>query len=119
MKKMFFLLMCFCMVLTNANSQVCKISGDNDNVEIFSCSLANNDTEIHVVVANDSQSISANVTITVKVDYGPGGTQTYTGRKIAQPNQETLIVIKNIPHKQKGYPIKSVEAIGISGAKCM
>lgn len=111
--------MCFCLVLTNANSQVCKISGDNDNVEIFSCSLANNNTEVHIVVANDSQSISANVTVTVEVDYGSGGTRTYTGRTIAQPNQETLIVIKNIAPKYNGCTIKSVEAIGISGTKCM
>ncbi len=102
-----------------ANSQVCKISGQNDNVEIFTCSLAENNTEVHVTVANDSQSISANVTVTVEVDYGNNIKKTYTGRAIAKPNQETLIIIKGISPKVSNRDAKSVQAISISGTKCL
>lgn len=118
MKKILFLLLAICMIIP-ANSQVCKISGQNDNVEIFTCSLAENNTEVHVTVANDSQSISANVTVTVEVDYGNNIKKTYTGRAIAKPNQETLIIIKGISPKVSNRDAKSVQAISISGTKCL
>lgn len=119
MKKILFLFLTMCTLIVSANSQVCKISGENDNVEIFSCLLAENNTEVHVVVANDSQSISANVTVTVEVDYGGNIKKTYTGRAIAKPNQETLIIIKGVNPKVSNRDAKSVQAISITGAKCL
>lgn len=119
MKKILFLFLTMCTLIVSANSQVCKISGENDNVEIFSCLLAENNTEVHVVVANDSQSISANVTVTVEVDYGGNIKKTYTGRAIAKPNQETLIIIKGVSPKVSNRDVKSVQAISITGAKCL
>ena len=51
-----------------SNAQVCKISNSNDNVEVFSATIING-SSVAVTVGNDSQDISANVTVEVTVTY--------------------------------------------------
>ncbi len=109
----------FYSFMSTANAQVCKISDSGDNVEIFSTSIVAN-SQVNIIVGNDSQDISANVTVQVKVTYTNNYSKTYTGKKIAGPNCETTIVIPIdpiYPEGGKGRP-KSVEVISFSGAKC-
>ena len=40
-------------------------------------------------------------------------------RAIAKPNQETLIIIKGVSPKVSNRDAKSVQAISITGAKCL
>lgn len=107
-----------------ANAQkVCKISGSNDNVEIFSSYIDEDNNQIVVTVGNDSNDISANVTITIQVSakkkgYSGMENLTLSGKEIAKPNQTTTI---NIPLKG-GYEFTSNSKIidsKISGTKCL
>lgn len=104
-------------------SQVCKISKDNDTVEVTNCTLVGDDT-VEVTVENDSNDINANVTVTVEVTYkGPGHTykKTYTGKKMAKKSGSTLITITiaSCYNKDDRYKPYSVKATGITGTKCM
>lgn len=121
MKQLLFIMMLLFCASGNINAQVCKISNTNDNVEVFSASLINS-KQVKVVVSNDSQEISANVTVTVEVTYTDGSyskTKTFTGKGLARPNTSTEIVIdipENIDYSKKP---KSVQVTGISGTKCL
>lgn len=105
-------------------AQVCKISDQGDNVEIFDATIIGND--VVVTVANDSKDIAANVTVTVEVTYehvyGGGRTakETLSGKGTIYPssqvNQSQTIKIR-IPQKDK-YEPTSVRPTGISGTKC-
>ena len=124
MKQLLFMLMLLMGAVGSANAQVCKISNTNDNVEVFSTSLTS-PNQVTVVVSNDSKEISANVTVIVKVTYDvPGGggiakDHNFTGKGLAKPNESTAILI-NIPEKDTNNRVaKSVEAISISGTKCL
>lgn len=117
---MFFALICFG---ATAKAQVCKISGSNDNVEVFSSYIDEGNNQVVVTVGNDSNDISANVTITVQVSArkkgNSGMTQlTLSGKEIAKPNRTSTI---NIP-LTGGYEFTSnskITEIKISGTKCL
>lgn len=120
MKKIIlFALMFFC-ILGVAEAQVCKISGSGDNVEVYSASIENNNTVV-VTVGNDSQNISANVTVTVEVTYTANGystkTYSFTGKGLSKPNQESIIRI-SIPSEKENRNPDSVKVTQISGTKC-
>lgn len=114
------------LVLTTAFvsfSQVCKISKDNDTVEVTNCSLVGDDT-VEVTVENDSNDINANVTVTIEVVYKLNSstfTKTYEGKKMAMKDGETLIKIPiaSCYNNDERYKPYSVKAIAITGAKCM
>lgn len=120
MKKIFkisFIVLMFCGIIGNSYAQVCKISSSNDNVEVFSATIVNG-SSVAVTVGNDSQDISANVTVEVIVTYESSNyTKTYTGKKVARPNTETVI---EIPIATSYYERKptSVKVTSISGTKC-
>ena len=106
-----------------ANAQVCKISDEGDNVEVFSADIEDGNTVV-VTVGNDSQNNSANVTVKVEVIYCQEGysnnTSKYSceGKVIAQPNTESVLRIR-IPEKDKqGRVPKSAKVTSISGTKC-
>ena len=104
-----------------SNAQVCKISETGDNVEVFSASIVDGHT-VSVVVGNDSQDKSANVTVNVTVTYKGSSTSkeyTFTAKAIAQPNQTTEIKI-DIPErdKQDRTPV-SAKVTQITGTKCL
>lgn len=122
MKQLLFIMMLLFCAAGNINAQVCKISNTNDNIEVFSASLINS-KQVKVVVSNDSQEISANVTVTIEVTYTDGynspKTKTFTGKGLARPNTSTEIVIdipEDIDYSKKP---KSVQVTGISGTKCI
>lgn len=112
-----------CFGATAQAQKVCKISGSNDSVEIFSSYIDEANNQVVVTVGNDSNDISANVTITVQVSarqkgYSGMSQLTLTGKEIAKPNQTTTI---NIPLKS-GYEFTSNSKIteaNISGTKCL
>ena len=106
----------------SASAQVCKISDTNDNVEVFSAFLSSSD-QVTVVVSNDSKDISANVTVKVNVTYGTPGlasaiVQEHTGKGLAKPNGSAEILI-DIPEKVGNKVASAVQAISISGTKCL
>ena len=110
-----FALICFG---ATAKAQVCKISGSNDSVEVFDSYIDVTHNRIVVTVGNDSNDISANVTITVEVANvlnGSRSTQTLTGKTIAKPNQTTAISIKPNGKLDDSSKIKEIK---ISGTKC-
>ena len=120
------LLMLFALICFGATVKaqtVCKISGSNDNVEIFSSYIDEANNQVVVTVGNDSNDISANVTITVIVSAKQNGYSgmsqiTISGKEIAKPNQTTTI---NIP-LTKGYSFTKDSKIienKISGTKCL
>ena len=117
MKKIFLILIVLLGINITSNAQVCKISGENDSVEVFSADIVENGTKVQVTVANDSQNISASVTVTYK-NGGRTQTRSYSGKTIAKPNTESVI---NIPIEASIGIFKpvSVEVDKISGTKCM
>lgn len=100
----------------NVNAQVCKISGSNDNVEVFSCQL--NENNVDITLSNDSNDIKANVTVTVEVFYGNNLTKTYTGKVLANPGTSTALSIP-IEGKVNNLTAKSVKVTSLSGTKCL
>ena len=115
--KISFLVFLLCCIINASDAQVCKISSSNDNVEVFSATIVNG-SSVAVTVGNDSQDISANVTVEVIVTYESSNyTKTYTGKKVASPNTETVI---EIPIATTYYERKptSVKVTSISGTKC-
>ncbi len=104
-------------------SQVCKISGANDSVEVFGYTLKDNNT-VEVTVSNDSESNNANVTVSVEVAYRNGSyfqRQTFQGKGLAKANSSTTITVGISPNwsNNPGYKIDSVKVTGITGSKCM
>ena len=119
MKKIFFnliLILGLSLIAGNANAQVCKISGSNDNVEVFSCQL--NGDKVDVTLSNDSNDIKANVTVTVEVKYENGRSKTFSGKVLANPGTSTSLQIP-INAKDNNFPAKSVIVTSISGTKCI
>lgn len=120
MKKGVFIALLLLFAFRAVDAQVCKISNSNDNVEVFSASIVD-DSKVEVTVGNDSHDISANVTVEVVVTYGNKTcTKTYSGKKIAKPNSETVITIpisSTYSSTISNRPT-SVTVSGISGTKC-
>ncbi|MDE5551191.1 MAG: hypothetical protein K2I99_07590 [Bacteroidaceae bacterium] len=119
MKKVLTALLFLWTVIGFANAQVCKISNSGDNVEVFSAVIEGN--TVKVTVSNDSENISANVTVTVKVTYSNGmrteRTMTFSGKELCKPNKPTLITIP-ISEQQNGLKATKVEVVSITGTKC-
>ena len=67
MKRFFLFILLLCTFIF-VEAHVCKISDSNDNVEVFSASIVDG-SRVEVTVGNDSQDISANVTVEVVVVY--------------------------------------------------
>jgi hypothetical protein len=111
-----------CFGVTAKAQDVCKISGSNDSVEIFSKYIDVENNQIVVTIGNDSNDISANVTITGRVEgaYRDGrrGGQDFSGKTIAKPNQTTEIRI-TLPGGTKLDGNTKITAISISGTKCL
>ncbi len=121
MKKAFLLITIIVGMLCSVSAQVCRISNSNDNVEVTSYYFKDNNT-IVVAVSNDSQDISANVTVNIKVHASYKSSSTYkdfdlSGKKLAKPNGETLIEIK-LPSDYVQGPSSTIEVKGITGTKC-
>lgn len=120
-----FLVFLLCCIINASDAQVCKISNSNDNVEVFSASIVDG-SRVDVTVGNDSQDISANVTVEVTVTfessrYSNNYSKNYVGKGVASPNQETIIKIPidtTYPSKPDFKPT-SVKVVGISGTKCL
>ncbi len=113
-----FALLCIC---ATTDAQVCKISNSNDNVEIFSAYVIDG-SKVQVTVGNDSQSISANVTVEVEVTFkGRNDSKKvqYSGKKVAKPNSETVIEIPIKNPNESYYKDISVKVLGITGTKCL
>jgi hypothetical protein len=122
MKKIIFIVVAVIGLSFCVNAQVCKINGTNDNVEVMSCNIVGN--QVLVKVSNDSRDISANVTVSVTVEYahasgGGCGTKTasLSGKTQSFANDYATIEI-DIPIKD-GYKPCRVEATSILGTKCM
>ncbi|MBR0055583.1 MAG: hypothetical protein IJP65_09840 [Bacteroidales bacterium] len=123
MKKILLVLAVIIGLSTSANAQVCKISNSNDNVEIFSAVIENDNT-VAVTVGNDSQSVSANVTVEVEVTYKDSYPRTKTkkfyGKNVAKPNTTTIVKIPiDSSYPDSSYKPVSVKALNITGTKCM
>ena len=123
MKKILLVLAVIIGLSTSAHAQVCKISNSNDNVEIFSAVIENDNT-VAVTVGNDSQSVSANVTVEVEVTYKDSyprsKTKKFYGKNVAKPNTTTVIKIPiDSSYPDSSYKPVSVKALNITGTKCM
>lgn len=121
MKKIALFTLMILGIFGSLNAQVCKISDTGDNVEVFSATISDGHI-VTVVVGNDSQDKSANVTVNVTVTYKGSSTSkeyTFTAKAIAQPNQTTEIKI-DIPErdKQDRTPV-SAKVTQITGTKCL
>lgn len=125
MKKFLFILINLCSILFCANAQqVCKISNSNDNVEVFSAELSEDNTFVTVIVSNDSKDISANITIKVEVTYTNGSgkkTLEFSGKGLALPQQNSTMKIKINPTYPNNayYKPNSVQVKEITGTKCI
>ena len=96
MKKVFALVLLLLGMYPIVSAQVCKISDTGDNVEVFSTNITDGHT-ISVVVGNDSQDKSANVTVNVSTEI-----------KIEIPEKD----------KQGRTPV-SAKTLEITGNKCL
>lgn len=122
MKKIL-LLLALVGLFSNVSAQVCKISSSNDNVEVFSAYIVDGSI-VEVTVGNDSQSVSANVTVEVEVTYKDSRnikTKKYSGKDVAKPNTTTSIKIPINPTYPDWPSCKavSVKVLDITGTKCM
>lgn len=124
MKKTAWIILAFLGLCSVSSAQVCKISGENDNVEVMSY-FFEDETTVVVVVSNDSKDISANVTVSVDIKSLNKGINccydlsNLTGKGRALPNQDTQIKIK-LPAPYKQNPDKSrIIVKDISGSKCL
>ena len=101
-----------------SNAQVCVIKGGNGaSVEVFSATIEKDGSEVWVTVSNDSNDISANITVNVTVKYESGGhTRNYSGK--AKVDANTSPIIKIPIQKLNGNPAKSVEVTSITGTRC-
>ena len=99
-----------------ANAQVCKISNSNDNVEVFSCRLSGD--KAVVTLSNDSNDITANVTVTVEVNYGSNVKRTYSDKIRVEPGPSATLEIPIEP-KVSSNTAKSVKVVSITGTKCL
>ena len=121
MKKVVFVLFVLICFGATANAQVCKISGTNDNVEVFGCHTDAENNQVIVTVSNDSNDISDNVTVTVEVkgkaDCG-SCTTTVEGKGLSKPGQTTQIKIK-MPSSFKLTENSRSKCTGIRGSKCL
>lgn len=106
-----------------ANAQVCKISGTNDNVEVFTCYTDASNNQVVVRVSNDSNDISANVTVNVTVKnakrngYSGSHEVKIVGKELAKPGQTDIRI--DMP---SGYSLREesiATCTGISGSKCL
>jgi hypothetical protein len=122
MKKVLLLLFALICFGSTAMAQVCKISGSNDNVEVFTCYTDVAKNQVVVRVSNDSNEISANVTVTVEVRNVKQGSSrkklTLTGKGLAKPNGPTEIRI-DIPSGYELLNESTVQCTNISGTKCL
>jgi len=122
MKKFFLVLSLFLgTFLVNADNVICKISGENDSVEIFDYQYDEKERVVNVTVGNDSQNISASVTVEVEVTYTNNNKKIFKGKDIAKPNCTSIIKVRveDTYNNAGKYPIKSVIAKSIGGTKCM
>mgnify|MGYP002624338994 CR=1 FL=1 len=124
MKKIALILLAFLGFFSVSNAQVCKISGENDNVEVMNYYFED-ETTVVVVVSNDSKDISANVTVEVSISKLKKGNAygTYdlslAGKGRAMPNQDTQIKIK-LPSPYRQDPAaSSIKVTKISGSNCL
>jgi hypothetical protein len=120
MKKISLFLLLILGVCGISTAQVCKISDTGDNVEVFSASIDGH--MVSVVVGNDSQDKSANVTVSVTVKYKNSYNTkeyTFTSKAIAKPNQTTEIKIDIPERDEQGRVPVSVNVTGITGTKCL
>lgn len=124
MKKTAWIILAFLGLCSVSSAQVCKISGENDNVEVMQAFFEDESTVV-VVVSNDSKDISANVTVSVDIkglNKGSGccyELTNLTGKGRALPNQDTQIKIKlPSPYKQNQDKTR-ITVKNISGSKCL
>lgn len=122
MRKSFILLFLLLCILP-CYSQVCKISQSGDSVEVFSAALQNDNT-VKITVSNDSQESNANVTVEVEVTYLCSNTKRiarFSGKGLARASSTSeisLTISSPWPGEPCFVPI-AVNAIGISGTKCL
>lgn len=121
MKKVLLIMFALVCFGATAKAQVCKISGSNDNVEVFGCRLDLGNNGVIVTVSNDSNDISANVTVKVEIQGKEGCsscTTTVEGKNLAKPNQTTQIKIR-VPSSFKLTENSRLKCTEISGSKCI
>lgn len=121
MKKVLLIMFALICFGATGKAQVCKISGTNDNVEVFGCHTDAENNQVIVTVSNDSNDISANVTVTVEVKgtVNCGScTTTVEGKGLSKPGQSTQIKIK-VPSSFKLTENSRSKCTGISGSKCL
>ena len=101
-----------------SNAQVCVIKGGNGaSVEVFSATIEKDGSEVWVTVSNDSNDISANITVNVTVTHGSGYTRNYSGKAKVDANTSPIIKIP-IQKTIGNSPAKSVEVTSITGTRC-
>lgn len=121
MKMKIVLLLAMLFTATLSKAQICKISENNESVEVFSTVLSDNKDSVTVVISNDSADKAANCTVTVEVNYkyshsSARQTKEYTGKGMVKPQSSCEIVI---PIALYDYEVTSVRAKSITGARCL
>ncbi|MBE6347307.1 MAG: hypothetical protein E7067_08945 [Lentimicrobiaceae bacterium] len=118
MKKVLLFLIVLLGINLTSNAQLCEIRGGNGaSVEVFSATIEEGGSMVYVTVSNDSNDISANVTVNVSVEYKDGSKLSFSGKDRALPNQNTVIKIPIKP-KNGSWMCKSVNVDSITGSRC-
>jgi hypothetical protein len=128
MKKILVILVAVIGLSISVNAQVCPIEGGN--IEVVS-SPTHNGSEAIVTVANDSETTSANVTVTVKVSYHFTSnnayykSETFSGTEFVGKGGRTQIripITSCYSYNHNGTTLtlcpKAVEVTDIRGRKC-
>lgn len=121
MKKYIFIFLTIFFVGFNAfaDGESCLISGANDGSSLLIVSSQKVNNIIEVTIANDSQTIAANVTITATVSYNWGTrttTKESTGAGLAMPSSTTIIKIP-IEDKIDNYAFTDYK-LSLKSSKC-
>ncbi len=110
------ILVTFLSSLPSEANTTCKLSPEGDTVEVQSVIFESN-SKVLVTLDSDSNSVAANVSVTIEVDFGGNYKKQYTEKtKVAQ--LQTVVLPIKIDSAYGNRPPKSVSVISITGTKC-
>ena len=120
MKKFILLMMLALIAFVSHADSVCVLSNAGETVQIKSYSVNSEKDNVSVTLINDSN-VTANITITVKVEYTGFYSSTFTATHLVKPGEEDYdVTIKNkVAISLSSYAnYKGITSIDITGYKC-
>ncbi len=118
MKKYLFILLLLLLAQNGyCDGESCSIVGAGDGSTVMIANSWQDGDKIVVNAFNDSNSVYANITVRVKVNYAGNRSKEFSGYGMLKPATSTKIEIP-IETKIPGSNMTGYEIVRISGSKC-